>query len=302
MTRWAWPWPAGMPPALRLGLLWSLVLHAVLLSVQIHDPQALSRLFEDTRLEVVLVNVPARERNSRSRTLAQASVTGGGDAGAATAATPSPAASAQRSGAHSEDAQQRLDVLRDAQQRLLTQVQQQLAQWPQPQAPISTSEAQLLEEKRQQLLQVQGQIERRLQSDSANPRRRYVGPDTREVVYAQYYDSLRRRIELRGTRHFPQREGRKLYGELVVMLTVNAYGELMSADILDGSGDAALDRQALAIAQAAAPFGRFSLPMRQRFDELAVVTRFRFAREEDQLTLQAATGPTRSAAPSLRTP
>lgn len=281
-------WIAGMPGPLRAGILVSLALHALALAVHWHDPPALSRLFEDTRMEVVLVNVPARERQSNARRLAQASVSGGGDASAARPTSPSPLAAPSQPAIHNEDAQQRIDTLQAQQQRLLSQVRTQIAQFPSALPGSDAREAQAIEEKRRQLLQLQAEIEQRLQAESAQPRRRYVGPDTREVVYAQYYDALRRRVELRGTRYFPEQNGRKLYGELVVMLTVNAQGELIATRILEGSGDASLDRQAIAIAQAAGPFGQFSQAMRLRFDEMAVVTRFRFARDEQVLTLGAA--------------
>jgi len=281
-------WLAGMPGPLRAGLLLSLALHAIALAVQWQQPPALSRLFEDTRMEVVLVNVPARERQSSARRLAQASVSGGGERSDGRPTSPAPPAAPSQAAFHNEDAQQRIDALQAQQERLLAQVRTQIAQFPSAQPGSDPREAQAIEEKRRQLLQVQAEIEHRLQADSAQPRRRYVGPDTREVVYAQYYDALRRRVELRGTRNFPEQNGRKLYGELVVMLTVNARGELIRTRILEGSGDASLDRQAIAIAQAAGPFGRFSAAMRLRFDELAVVTRFRFARDEPVLTLGAA--------------
>ena len=74
-------------------------------------------------------------------------------------------------------------------------------------------------------------------------------------------DALRRRIEERGTRDFPEAHGRKLYGELTMNITVDAAGRLLEADIVRGSGNALLDRRAVAIVQRAAPFARFDLEL-----------------------------------------
>ncbi|MDP0995530.1 energy transducer TonB, partial [Klebsiella pneumoniae] len=82
-----------------------------------------------------------------------------------------------------------------------------------------------------------------------------------EVVYAQYYDGLRRRIEERGTRDFPESRGRKLYGELTMNLHIDQRGRVLETEVVSSSGNPILDRRALAIVQAAAPFGNFSPEM-----------------------------------------
>ena len=64
--------------------------------------------------------------------------------------------------------------------------------------------------------------------------------------------------------------------------------------MVDSSGNRALDRRAEAIARAAAPFGRFSAEMRRRADQILVVSRFKFTREEvleTQLTTSAGANP-----------
>ncbi|MGS0759228.1 energy transducer TonB, partial [Roseateles sp. GG27B] len=71
------------------------------------------------------------------------------------------------------------------------------------------------------------EIEKRVNEESARPRKRYISPATREVVYAQYYDNLRRRVEARGTRDFPQYKGRKLYGELTMNIHVDQRGRII---------------------------------------------------------------------------
>ena len=103
-------------------------------------------------------------------------------------------------------------------------------------------------------------------------------------MYALYYDSLRRRIEDRGTRNFPETGGRKLYGELTMNVTIDAQGRVVDTEIVRASRSRQLDQQAVAIVRAAAPFGPFSSAMRREADQIVVTSRFRFTRDE---TLEA---------------
>ena len=77
------------------------------------------------------------------------------------------------------------------------------------------------EEKRRQLVKLLAEIEKRINDENARPKRRYVSPATREEVYAIYYDALRRKVEDKGTENFPEQGGKKLYGELIMIVTVN---------------------------------------------------------------------------------
>jgi periplasmic protein TonB len=99
-------------------------------------------------------------------------------------------------------------------------------------------------------------------------------------VYAVYYDSLRRKIEERGTLNFPEAAGNKLYGELTMIVTVNFDGRIVDTQIIETSGNLTLDRRAQAIAKNAGPFGPFSTAMRARADQIVVVSRFKFTRDE----------------------
>ncbi len=124
------------------------------------------------------------------------------------------------------------------------------------------------------------EIERRINEENARPKKRYISPATREEVYAVYYDGLRRRIEERGTSHFPEAAGRKLYGELTMIVTVNHDGRVLDTEVVESSGNRTLDRRAAGIARSAGPFGRFSDAMRRKADQIVVVSRFRFTHDD----------------------
>jgi protein TonB len=73
--------------------------------------------------------------------------------------------------------------------------------------------------------------------------------------------------------------GRKLYGELTMVITVNHTGDVLGTEVAQGSGNSTLDRRAEAIVRSLA-FGRFNDAMRRQADQIVVVSRFRFTRDE----------------------
>ena len=269
------------PLQLALGV--SLLVHGVLLTVRLVDPETFNRVFEDTPLEVVLVNARTQDKPTKAQAIAQTSMAGGGEAEEGRATSPLPSSLRQQSGEDAEEATYRqLQTLQEQQTLLWAQVKKQLAALPQPtpQQTLVSADAKAQVEKRRLLSKLLAEIEERIREENARPKKRYISPATREAVYALYYDNLRRRIETRGTRNFPESGGRKLYGELTMVITVNADGRVLKTEIAKSSGNPALDQRAEAIAGSAGPFGRFSDAMRRKADQILVVSRFRFTRDE----------------------
>jgi len=130
------------------------------------------------------------------------------------------------------------------------------------------------------LVKLLAEIEKRINEENSRPKKRYISPATREEAYAIYYDALRRKVEDKGTENFPEQAGRKLYGELTMIVTVNHDGRVLETEVVQGSGNATLDRRAEAIARAAGPFGSFNTEMRAKADQIAMVARFRFTRDQ----------------------
>ena len=268
---------------LQLALGASIAVHAVLLTVRFVDPEAFNRVFEDTPLEVILVNARTTERPDKARAIAQASMAGGGDADKGRATSPLPPALLSEMGDDTEqEAQRKLQNLQEQQNLMLAQVKKQLAALPppDPRQPIASTEQAEREEKRRQLIKLLAEIERRINQENARPKKRYISPATREEVYAVYYDHLRRAIEDKGTENFPEAGGKKLYGELTMLVDVNANGLLLKTTIVESSGNPTLDRRAEAIVQTAAPFGSFSAAMRRTADVISVPSRFKFTRDD----------------------
>jgi periplasmic protein TonB len=270
----------------------SLAVHAVLLTVRFVDPERFNRLFQDTPLEVILVNAKSTERPTVAQAIAQANLAGGGEAATGRATSPLPPATMIEAGDALEDAQRQIERLQEQQQQLLAQIRREIALLPPPDPArdAGNPEARAREERRRQLLRLLAEIEKRVNEENARPKKRYISPATREADYAIYYDALRRKIEERGTRDFPEHNGKKLYGELTMNITVDAVGRVVEADIVRTSNSRMLDRRAMAIVRAASPFGPFSADMRKQTDQIVVTSRFRFTRDEGLETTQLGQG------------
>ncbi|MBB4845289.1 protein TonB [Paucibacter oligotrophus] len=284
---------AWRPSTLQIALAASLLLHGGLLTLRLVDPNRFDRLFQDTPLEVILVNSRSSEAPTQATALAQANLAGGGELEAGRATSPLPPSKLMEVGEAVETQHTQIAQLKEQEQQLLTQVRRELALLPapDPRRDKGSEDAREQTERRRALLQLLAEIEKRVNEESARPRKRYISPATREVVYALYYDHLRQRIEERGTRDFPEHKGRKLYGELTLNIHVDQGGRVIETDVVAPSGNAHLDRRAVAIVRAASPFGNFTPAMRQGAEVLVITSRFRFTREDGLETSVSGSNP-----------
>jgi protein TonB len=270
------------PSTLQIALGASIAFHVVLLTVRFVDPERFNRVFQDTPLEVILVNAKSNEKPDFAKAIAQASLAGGGDMEKGRATSPLPPSALMELGDATEDAQRKVDSLQEQQTQLLAQIKKQLASMPPPDPtqPANNPAQAEREEKRKQLVKILAEIERRINEENARPKKRYISPATREEVYAVYYDELRRKIEDKGTVNFPEQAGKKLYGELTMIVTVNFDGSVIDTEVVQTSGNLTLDRRAQSIVRGTGPFGKFSDAMRRKADQIVVVSRFKFTRDD----------------------
>ena len=267
---------------LVLALLLSLAVHAVLLTVRFVAPEQFNRVFKDTALEVILVNAQSQERPENAQAIAQANLAGGGDVAQGRATSPMPYSALTRIGDDFEERQRQIDALQERQTTLLTQLRQRLAALPEfdPREAAQQQAREQQEQKRKQLLKQLAELEKRINEENARPKKRYISPATKEAAYAVYYDALRHKVEEKGTENFPEVGGRKLYGDLIMVLTINHDGRVLETEIVQSSGQQDLDRRAQAIAYASGPFGSFTPAMRAQADQIVVVARFSFTRDQ----------------------
>ena len=267
---------------LQIALLASAALHVVVLTTRFVDPERFDRVFKDTPLEVILVNAKSNEKPDVAKAIAQTSLAGGGDMEKGRATSPLPPSALTNMGDAAEEAQRKVESMQEQQTQLLAQIKKELATMPPPDPKLPTNDPMQSEreEKRKQLVKILAEIEKRINEENARPKKRYISPATREEVYAIYYDSLRRKIEEKGTTNFPELAGKKLYGELTMIVTVNFDGRILATEVVETSGNLTLDRRAQTIVKGTGPFEKFSDAMRRKADQIVVVSRFKFTRDE----------------------
>ena len=269
-----------------------MLIHALLLAVHFAAPEAFRLRPADPGLEVILVNAKHDARPVKAEALAQANLDGGGNADAGRSKSPIPDLHHSDDGDSVRAARRKITELEERQRKLLSQLSnkstfatpltsdlEKLKEAPQPEATdiLDSSKALAMRE---------AEISKNVEQYNKRPKKTQITPSTREVGYAMYYKALQDRVEKTGTLDFPQHNGRKLYGELVIYIPVYQDGSLYERDggphIERSSGNPALDRASLRIVRRAAPFGRFPPNMRStdKDDVWEIITRFKFTRED----------------------
>jgi len=271
----------------------SLVVHGLLLAVHFVSPKNFKVEPADPGLEVILVNAKHAKAPLKADALAQANLDGGGNADAGRSKSPLPDMRKNEMGDSVKATRRRIAELEEVQKNLLTQVHKS----PFSAAPMTERErpdplptgADLLDSSKA-IARRAAEITQVIEDQNKRPKKTFITPSTREVGYASYYKTMQKRIEEMGTLNFPAKNGRKLYGELVVYIPVFQDGSIYEKDggvrIEKSSGNDALDAAAMAIVRRAAPFGKFPPNMlsSERDDLWVIITRFKFTREDKMET------------------
>jgi protein TonB len=265
----------------------SVVLHAALLAVRFVAPDSFRLAPTDPGLEVILVNAKHASKPLKADAVANANLDGGGNADAGRAKSPLPDLRKMETGESVKATQRRIAELIQRQENLLTQVRKSNFNA----APVTErdkpdpnrSGADLLESSKA-IARTAAEITQRIDDENKRPKKTFISPSTIGVGYALYYQAMTRRIEEIGTLNFPQKDGRKLYGQVVISIPVFQDGSIYAKDggitIDRSSGNPTLDQAALDIVRRAAPFGRFPPNMlsSEKNDLWVVTTTFKFAR------------------------
>lgn len=265
---------------LQRCLLGSVVAHAAVLTLRLADPDGFDKMFKDTGLEVILVNARSDQKPEVAKAIAQSSMSGGGQADKGRATSPLQAELRDLEGNAAEDNQKLMDQMQASQNLLLAQLREQImadasrVKQGNPLTQAESSEAQKLRHR----LKLLAEIEQQVKKENERPKKRFVSPSTLGKVHATYYHAFKQRVEDLGTKNFPQTGGRKLYGELTMSISLDRSGAVLETQILESTGDAKLDKMAVAIVNSGAPYGKFSDAMLRQFQILVVITRFKFTR------------------------
>jgi protein TonB len=274
---------------LSIAVAASVLLHGALLTVRFVAPEAFELKPADPGLEVILVNAKHAKAPTKAEALAQANLDGGGNADSGRSKSPLPDLHRNETGESVKATQRRIAELEEVQKNLLTQNKKSLYSA----APVTDKDvpdpkrtgADIIESSKA-IARTAAEITQRIEDQNKRPKKTFITPSTREVGYAMYYKDMQKRVEEIGTLNFPQRNGKKMYGELVVYIPIFQDGSIYQKDggvrVEKSSGNPELDKAALAIVRRAAPFGRFPPKMlsSDKDDLWVIITRFNFTREE----------------------
>ncbi len=275
---------------LLIAIAVSLLLHGGLLAIRFSPPELPASRPLASSLEIILVNARHDKAPRKADALAQANLDGGGQADAGRATSPLPDLRQSRDGNHLETQRRRIAELEQQQERLLTRLSTLTRDTVSVPDKLARKTAERLAEAQPvdsvALARREAEIARNVADYNKRPLKTQLTPSTREVSYALYYTALQKQIEKTGTRYFPQQDGKKIYGELIVYIPVYQDGSLYDKDggprVERSSGNPLLDRAALAIVRRAAPFGHFpqSATADGKTHVWEIITRFRFTRDD----------------------
>ena len=231
---------------LLLAIGFSLAAHALRLSLHFSFPDA-SKAMREKALDIVLVNAKSARKPTDPQALAQTNLDGGGNTDEnRRLKTPLPPTHQQLTGSEIERMQRRRRELDAAQQKILSEAKaaravaaaRNAAEQPTPVTSVSGLE---LAESARAMARLEGEINKSVDEYNKRPRKKFIGARTEEYRFAQYIEDWRRKVERIGTLNYPEAARGKLYGSLVLTVSINHDGSLNRVDINRSSGYKVLD-------------------------------------------------------------
>lgn len=125
---------------------------------------------------------------------------------------------------------------------------------------------------------LQAQLDLQQQAFARQPRKYTLSSaSARKSHEASYLDSWRRRVEAVGNINYPvQARQQQVYGNVRMLIALNASGQISETRIIQSSGESLLDQAAVDIVNLAAPFEPFPEEWKAEADILEIVRTFRF--------------------------
>ena len=125
---------------------------------------------------------------------------------------------------------------------------------------------------------LQAQLDLQQQAFARQPRKYTLSSaSARKSHEASYLDSWRRRVEAVGNINYPiKARQRQVYGNVRMLISLNASGQISETRIIQSSGESLLDQAAVDIVNLAAPFEPFPEELKAEADILEIVRTFRF--------------------------
>jgi protein TonB len=291
--------PARIPPeALASPRGGSLVVWAIALSLLVHTGVLIVRFvpFDLSRsedkappLEVALVNAKSKTAPTKADVLAQANLDGGGNTDAnRRAKSPLPVLAKDSQQNQITLATERVKALEQQTKELLTQLKSNPIAPPQPAPspdappPTNIPTADQLMANTAEAMRLEAQIDKEMDAYQKRPKRRFVGARAQEYRFARYVEDWRLKIERVGNLNYPAAaRDLKLYGSLIITVSIRADGSLENVEVNRSSGQRILDAAAVKIVEMAAPYAAFPPDIRRDTDILNITRTWTFTKGDE---------------------
>jgi len=273
---------------LQVAIAVSLAVHALLMLLHFSFPES-SKAMREKALDIVLVNARSANKPTDPQALAQANLDGGGNTDEnRRIKTPLPPTQQQTTGTEIERMQRRVRELEVAQQKMLTEAKtaravaaaRNAAEQP---VPTPTASGIDLAESARAMARLEGEINKSVDEYNKRPRKKFIGTRTEEYRFAQYIENWRQKVERIGTLNYPEAARGKLYGSLVMTVSIDHDCGLGRIGINRSSGYKQLYESARRIVQMASPYSPFPPDIRRDTDILEI-TRTWYFTQGDQLS------------------
>lgn len=283
-----WPrWTIAGSPFLAVAVTISVVVHVAVLSIHFR-PQIERMLDRGPSLEVALVNARSHNKPAKADVLAQANLDGGGNTDEERRAkTPLPALpkDSQRNDVAAAPAQ--IDALERQTLELLTELRDTpvAPMAPKPvdsPAPADMPSTSALTQRTLEAMRLEAQVAKDLEAYQKRPKRRFVGARAEEYRFARYVEDWRFKVERIGNLNYPAAARElKLYGNLLLTVSIRADGTLEGVEVNRSSGQRVLDAAAIRIVEMGAPYAPLPPDIRRDTDVLVIARTWSFTKGEE---------------------
>jgi protein TonB len=278
----------GKHARMHVAFVFSAMLHAmVIFGVTFTLPSA-PKLDTQQPLEVTLVNTKTTARPQKADALAQANLDGGGNTDAERRArSPLPVPHVATPSTELTMAQKRVEQLEHDTKQLMTQAQSKTAIEVVPDQPKPQTEEQSgpnaadIMSRSLEIARLEAQVNKDWDAYQKRPRRRFIGARTQEFRFARYLEDWRIKVERIGEMNYPQAaRDQKMYGSLVVTVSIKSDGTVDRVEINRSSGVRVLDEAALRIVNLAAPYAAFPPDIAKDTDIVSITRTWMFTRSD----------------------
>ena len=282
----------GLVASMQVAILASIAFHAaVIVGVGFKMPRLPGLDAPHNMMEVVLVNAKSATRPEKADALAQANLDGGGNTDAdRRAKSPLPVLPKEIPARDVAVATEQLEAVEQRTYELMTRLTDMpsLPSVPMapraeetPERPELPTSAELLQ-RTLETMRLEAQIARDMDAYQKRPKRHFIGARAEEYRFARYVEDWRMKVERIGNLNYPAAARElKLYGNLVLTVSIRSDGTLEGVHVDRSSGHRLLDAAAVKIVEMGSPYAPFPAEVRRDTDILSISRTWTFTRGDE---------------------